>query len=125
MTLAPLALSRVANVEQFLWCDRVIVSLTVSLDSPAQPVPLGTGAPIALTRVTVTTEPSAAPTTGSAGAAQAGRDSTAPSVSLSAPPSGHTVPSTVCNRELQPPQKTGDIFRERYVIIIYFMRTYL
>lgn len=79
-----------------------MLSLTVSLGSLAQPVPLGTGAPIASTRVTVTMEPSAAPTTGSADAALAGLDSTAPSVSLSAPPGRNRVPPTVCNAELQP-----------------------
>lgn len=77
--------------------DCVMMSLTVSLDSLAQPVPLGTGAPIVSIRVTVTTEPSAVPTTGSAGAALAGLDFTALSVSLSAPPCRRTVPSTVCN----------------------------
>lgn len=63
--------------------DCAMMSLTVSLDSLAQPVPLGTGAPIVSIRVTVTTEPSAVPTTGSAGAALAGLDFTALSVSLS------------------------------------------
>lgn len=70
-------------------CVCVMRSLTVSL-APLQPVRLDTGAPIASTRVTVTTEPSAAPMMGSAGAAPAGLDSTAHSVSLSHPPSSPT-----------------------------------
>lgn len=66
-----------------------------------QPVPLGTGALIVSTRVTVTTEPSAVPTMGSAGAAPAGPDSTAHNVSLSHPVSGHTVASTGSATDLQ------------------------
>lgn len=60
-------------------CDAKLVCVS----GPLQPVRLDTGAPTASTRVTVTTEPSAAPTMGSAGAAPAGLDSTARSVSLS------------------------------------------
>lgn len=63
----------------------------VSAPPPLQPVRLDTGAPIASTRVTVTTEPSAAPMMGSAGAAPAGLDSTAHSVSLAHPPPHHPL----------------------------------
>lgn len=80
---------------------------------PPQPVRLDTGAPIASTRVTVTTEPSAAPMMGSAGAAPAGLDSTAHSVSLTHPPtptpsllSRRTVSSAGRLVELQ--QKVGE-----------------
>lgn len=66
-----------------------------------QPVPLGTGALIASTRVTVTTAPSAVPTMGSAGAALAGTDSTAHSVSLSHPVRRHTLSPTGSPTELQ------------------------
>lgn len=102
-------------------CVCVMRCLTVSLPPPAtplQPVRLDTGAPIASTRVTVTTEPSAAPTMGSAGAAPAGLDSTAHSVSLCPPTPTHTHPSSLLSRrtlssagrlvELQ--QKVAEIF---------------
>lgn len=83
-------------------CDAKLVCVS----GPLQPVRLDTGALTASTRVTVTTEPSAAPTMGSAGAAPAGLDSTARSVSLSAtsPTSllgGRTVASAGSPVELQ------------------------
>lgn len=66
-----------------------------------QPVPLGTGALIVSTHVIVTTEPSAVPTMGSAGAAPAGPDSTVHSVSLFHPVSRHTLSSTGSPTQLQ------------------------
>lgn len=79
-----------------------------------QPVPLGTGALIVSTRVTVTMEPSAVPMMESAGAAPAGPVSTAHSVSVSYLVSRHTVSSTGSAVELQ--QMTS---RKQHIIYIY------
>lgn len=90
-------------------CD----SMLVCVSGPLQPVRPDTGAPTVSTRVTVTTVPSAAPTTASAGAARAGLDSTARSVSLSPASAsllgGQTVTSAGGPGELQQ-KSNGNLF---------------